>query len=248
MSEEDSKEVRITYETLYEILRREKSKDELQTLDESFFRDVLTYLQDKTNMVQEATGKFDMFSVEERDNTHMQLTNVRRILKELYERREKKIIEMALNKSKTNSDIIDTSNLLAKEHELYNQTVKLLDSFRKEVLLTLFELKTPVITEFKKVPEPTPEPPVPEPKPIPPEPIPEPPALEPESITAEPNPTPESIQPESTKIKVKFLQKVDQFVGKELELYGPFEPETTAILPKEMADILINKGNAVEAE
>ena len=244
MSEEDSKEVRITYETLYEILRREKSKDELQTLDESFFRDVLIYLQDKTKMIQEAAGKFDMFSVEERDTTQMQLTNVRRILKELYERREKKILEMALNKSKTNSNIIDTSNLLAKEHELYNQTVKLLDSFRKEVLLTLFELKTPVITEFKQAPEPIPEPPVPEPEPTPPatkQIPPEPPASEP--VTEQ-----KPIQPESNNIKVKFLQKVDQFVGKELELYGPFEPEATAILPKEMADILINKGNAIEVQ
>ncbi|MBW2985989.1 hypothetical protein KY333_01330 [Candidatus Woesearchaeota archaeon] len=244
MSEEDSKEVKITYETLYEILRREKSKDELQTLDESFFRDVLEYLQDKTKMIQEAVGKFDLFSVEERDNTHMQLTNVRRILKELYERREKKILEMALNKSKTNSNIIDTSNLLAKEHELYNQTVKLLDSFRKDVLLTLFELKTPVITELKKVPEPIPSESKTEPGPMPLESTQKPPESEP---TPTLKPTLE-IKPETNNIKVKFLQKVDQFVDKELELYGPFEPEATAILPKEMADILINKGSAVEAE
>jgi len=239
---EDSKEVKITYETLYEILRREKSKDELQTLDESFFRDVLDYLQDKTKMIQEAAGKFDMFSVEERDNTQIQLNNVRRILKELYERREKKILEMALNKSKTNSNIIDTSNMLAKEHELYNQTVKLLDCFRKDVLFTLLELKTPVISEFKAAP-PTPEPEPPTPEPIPPEPTPEPPTPEPG-----PTPEPEPPTPESDKIKVKFLQKVEQFVGKELELYGPFEPEATAELPKEMADILINKGSAVAAE
>ena len=248
MSGEDSKEVKITYETLYELLRREKSKDELQPLDESFFRDVLEYLQEKNKMIQDATGKLDMFSVEEKDNTQIQLNNVRRILKELYERREKKILDMALNKSKTNSNIIDTSNLLAKEHELYNQTVKMLDCFRKDVLFTLLELKTPVISEFKTAP------PAPEPEPAPPEPIPAPPTPEPSPEPApEPEqtpsrPVPETPIPESNKIKVKFLQKVEQFVGKELELYGPFEPEATAELPKEMADILINKGSAVVAE
>jgi len=229
---EDSKEIKITYETLYEILRREKSKDELQKLDESFFRDVLDYLKEKANIVQEAAGKFDMFSVEERENTQNQLNNVRRILKELYERREKKIIEMALNKSKTNSNIIDTTNLLAKEHELYNETVKTLDGFRKNILLTMLELKPPEIAH-----QPLPEPPTPEPQP--PEPIPETPA---------PKPVPPAPEPASDKLKVKFLQKVEQFVGKELELYGPFEPETTTELPKEIADILVNKGSASVVE
>ncbi|MBW3001585.1 hypothetical protein KY338_00305 [Candidatus Woesearchaeota archaeon] len=228
---EDSKEIRITYETLYEVLRREKSKDELQKLEESFFRDVLEYLQEKTRIVQEAAGKFDMFSVEEKENTQIQLNNVRRILKEIYERREKKIIEMALNKSKTNSNIIDTTNLLAKEHELYNETIKILDGFRKDILLSLLELKAP---EIKQPPEPVPEPPAPEPEPSPPEPVPKP---EPATSSSEP-----------AKVKVKFLQKVEQFVGKELELYGPFEPETTAELPKEIADILVNKGSASIAE
>ena len=222
---EDSKEVKITYETLYEILRREKSKDELQKLDESFFRDVLEYLKEKTQMLQDAAGKFDMFSVEERDNTQIQLHNIKKILKELYERREKKIIEMALNKSKTNSNIIDTSNLLAKEHELYNKTVKTLDSFRKDILFSLLEMKAPVTAEFKDVQPPEPE------------------------QTPSPEKTPEPVpKPDPAFVKVRFLQKVEQFVGKELELYGPFEPETAAELPKEIADILINKGSASIAE
>ena len=223
---------------MYEILRREKSKDELQKLDESFFRDVLDYLKEKASIVQEAAGKFDMFSVEEKESTQNQLNNVRRILKEIYEKREKKIIEMALNKSKTNSNIIDTTNLLAKEHELYNETVSTLDSFRKNILLTLLEMKPPEITHQsppEPKPEPVPEPPTPEPQPPVPKPIPEPPA---------PEPVPPEPEPASDKLKVKFLQKVEQFVGKELELYGPFEPETTAELPKEIADILVNKGSA----
>ena len=250
MSEDSEKEVRITYETLYEILRREKSMDELQKLDESFFRDVLKYLQEKSAMVQEAAGKFDMFSVEERENTQIQLNNVRRILKELYSRREKKIIEMALNKAKTNSSIIDTSNLLAKEHEMYNSLIKTLDLYRKEVLLNLLEMKNPEksavsVQEPESVPaEPPVKPAEPESSPEPTHPVPEP-ALPEKTAPSSSEPIQE---PASDKVKVKFLQKVEQFVGKELELYGPFEPETTAELPKDIADILLNKGSASIAE
>ncbi|MBD3303923.1 hypothetical protein GF343_02165 [Candidatus Woesearchaeota archaeon] len=227
MMGDDSKEIKVTYETLYEVLRREKSKDELQKLDESFFRDVLEYLKEKTRIVQEAAGKFDMFSVEERENTQIQLNNVRRILKEIYERREKKIIDMALNKSKTNSSIIDTTNLLAKEHELYNEAVKLLDTFRKDILLSLLELKSSGVSQPATWQEPSSESPAPEPE------------AEPASSAPETEPS-----AAAGRVNVKFLQKIEQFVGKELELYGPFEPDTTAELPKEIADILINKGSA----
>jgi hypothetical protein len=45
---------------------------------------------------------------------------------------------------------------------------------------------------------------------------------------------------------VKFTQPVEQFVGNELELYGPFQPEQKEQLPAYVADILIEKGSAVE--
>ena len=54
---------------------------------------------------------------------------------------------------------------------------------------------------------------------------------------------------ESRKTKfVKFVQPIEQFVGPELELYGPFEAEARAYLPTQIADILIGEGRAVEIE
>ena len=41
------KEVVITYETLFEILRREKTREELQKLPDNFHNDVGKYLSDK---------------------------------------------------------------------------------------------------------------------------------------------------------------------------------------------------------
>ena len=44
---EEQKEVVVTFETLYDALRREKSRDDLQNLPKSFFTDVLVYLREK---------------------------------------------------------------------------------------------------------------------------------------------------------------------------------------------------------
>ncbi len=43
---------------------------------------------------------------------------------------------------------------------------------------------------------------------------------------------------------VRFISAVPKFVGPELEVYGPFEPEDMASLPKKMANILVKKGRA----
>jgi hypothetical protein len=45
---------------------------------------------------------------------------------------------------------------------------------------------------------------------------------------------------------VRFLDTVDQFVGEELETYGPYNPNDVARLPQTLANILIEQGKAVE--
>ena len=37
----NKKEIKVTYETLYELMRRERNRDELQQLEESFYLDLL---------------------------------------------------------------------------------------------------------------------------------------------------------------------------------------------------------------
>lgn len=253
---EDSKEVRITYETLYEILRREKSTDELQKLDHTFCTDVLSYLRDKTKILADAAGKFDVFSVNERDSTQVQLNNIKRILKELYEKRERKIIDMALNKSRTNSNIIDTANLLDIERPIYNELIKTLDSFRKDILLAMLELRmqeqeckleqarvdNTADAKQAKVDQAESDA-----------------SLQSDIQEAVQANTQASMQIPQTPAqgeaqkenkpavkKIKFIQKVEPFIGPELDTCGPFEPEQTQELPAEIADILLEKGSAVE--
>ena len=99
---ENNKEVNITYETLFEILRREKDKEELQKLSDSFFSDVIAYLEDKNKALKDVT----LQSFADKKKFDEELENIKKILKDLYERREKKIVNLALNISRTKSNLI----------------------------------------------------------------------------------------------------------------------------------------------
>ena len=101
----------ITYEMLYEILREEKTKKEITRLDENFFENVIKYMSEKRNMLESQQKKSSIFTLSESVNTKKQLENVHRILKELYERRENKILQLALFRSRTN-EIVDNSCML----------------------------------------------------------------------------------------------------------------------------------------
>ena len=88
-----------------------------------------------------------MFSYDEKKKVEKQIDNARRIIKEIYERREKKIIDIALIKSRTKSDVMDTSSFLENEKRLFDETVKVLDNFRNEVISNVLSGKNPVKTD-----------------------------------------------------------------------------------------------------
>jgi DNA replication initiation complex subunit (GINS family) len=213
---EVQKEINITYETLFELLRREKNRDDLQELQHSFFKEVIEYLGEKQRVFDQSSHKEDLFSATEREKTATQLANIKKIVRELYERREKKIINMALNKSRTGSSIIDTSKLLGVEKKFFSTVVAALNNYREGILLNVLNLKEPLISE----PEPAKE-------------------------EGESGKEAQKEGEKPTKM-VRFLNPIPKFVGKELEVYGPFEEDDMASLPTEIAKLLIEKGRAEE--
>jgi DNA replication initiation complex subunit (GINS family) len=212
------REITVTYETLFELLRLEKSRAELQTLSPAFFADLANYVREKQEILNRAEQKTDLFALTERDKTRAQLENIRRIIKELWEKRESKILSLAINKSRTGSSIIDTSALLAEEKEFFEQLVALLNQFRGTGLMPLLYGK-PVANQRDTSDNPPAK----------------------DAKLEEPEPKKETVL-------VRFVKSVPQFVGKELEVYGPFEEEDMANLPSEIADVLIKKGRAVAME
>jgi DNA replication factor GINS len=208
------KVINVSYETLFELLRREKNRDELQELDNEFFQGVIDYLTETEAKLDEFKQKTDLQSIDEKSKIDKQFNNIRKIIHEMYDRREKKIIDMAMNKTRTSTNIIDVSNLLTEEKILFDALVDMLDSGRKGILIKLLAHELPKI-EVKK------------------------------EESTETKPTEENKDNEEKENQmVRFVSAVPKFVGPELEVYGPFEAEDIASLPKNIANLLVKKNRA----
>lgn len=209
----EEKQIIITHETLFDIIKREKDRSELQKLDNTFFNDVIDYIKEKKKI----TSNESLFSSDEKKKVQIQIQNIRRLLKDLYDKREKKIIIMALDKSRTKSDVIDISALLKEEKMLFEYLVTLFNKFRSGILYNLLNVSIPAIEkDVENVKE----------------------------KEVDGKIVKDEIEID-TKI-VRFVHAVPKFVGKELEEYGPFEEDDIANLPNEIADVLINKDRVEE--
>ena len=66
----------------------------------------------------------------EKNNQACIAENMRRLIREIYEKRERKIINMALDKSRTKTFLIDTTALLDEEKKMFETFVAAFDKFR----------------------------------------------------------------------------------------------------------------------
>ena len=198
-------DVVITYEILYEILRKEKYRAELQKVDENFYASVIKYLQEKLAILESQAKKNSIFASTELEKTQTQLRNVIKILKELYEKRETKIIQFALFSSRS-QNLQDTSTMLPEEYALYCGLKDMFDTYRKGIINNILENKMP---EIKLV--------------------------EQKDLKTE----------EKTDSKlVLVLNDVPEFVGPDLNVYGPYKVGETQELPFMVAGMLISTGQA----
>lgn len=254
----------ITYETIYEYLRNEKNKDALQGLDSAFFEDVSGYLAEKEQIYKDAAAKSDVFSLQETDKIAQQLRNVRNLISDLYTRREKKIIELAINIVRTRSVVVDASNVHKREKPFLNAVVALLEQYRGEllnVLLTASAVPRPSMSMTTdklppSQPPATPPPtsnPVEQPRPVTsPAQSDSPPSDPSPSSSTSPSSAPTSPGSDATKtsspngngIMVEFLGSVDAFIDAELNEFGPYVSNDRASIPGEIASILIAEGKA----
>src|SRR3989338_1784314 len=197
----------ITYEKLYEVLRLEKYKKELQKIDSDFFTKLIRYLEEKKAILQAQENKDSTFASQSIIKTKRQLENTKMILKELYERREGKIIQMALFNSRTNMKFQETDALLNEELNFYSSLIDLFNNYREDILNNLLQVKLPNIpSNIKK----------------------------------------EEVIQENTNKALKFLHIVPQFIGEDMQTYGPFQPEDVAKIPVKVSEILIKRNMAEE--
>jgi len=133
----EGKEIIITYDTLFDLARRERYRSELQALEKSFFADVIKYLNEKQAILKSQEEKNSVFSETEAEKTRTQIVNAKKILKDLYDRREAKILQAALFHSRDGSKPQDFTGMLPDEVHLLEALEKTLVKFRHEILHSL---------------------------------------------------------------------------------------------------------------
>ncbi len=214
-------EIKLTLEVLYDILRNEKKREDLQKLEASFYIDVVSYLQEKKTLLENKKSDTNLFAAGEKEKLEYELRSIRRILREIFEKREKKIIDIALNRSRTGSDIIDTSSMLFEEKNFYERILHILEGHRQGVLQRLVNAQVPHFEESSGVFTPL----LPNPKPA-------------QAYTSEEEQDP------SEKKKVRFIHPTPSFVWKDLKVYGPYDIGDTIDIFPEVADLLVRKKRA----
>jgi DNA replication initiation complex subunit (GINS family) len=246
-------EVKITYETLFDLLRREKSRNELQALDASFYQDVVAYLKEKKATLRTEDHTL-LFSRSEQEKIKIQIHNIQKILRELYEIREKKVINLSVNKVRTESNLIDTSALLPEEISLFNDTCTLLSKYKSGVLSKILSFELPIIdhsfspqsfiqpytsslntsTNDSTNEENAMSTPAESYS-----------AREKEKETifdSRPAYQNTSIEQKSKNNKVRILNDLPKFMGQDKNIYGPFNKGEEVYLPEDVTRILLKKG------
>jgi len=198
----------ITYENLYEILRKEKYRPELQKVEETFYSDVVKYLKEKTAILESQSKKESIFASES-EKTQTQLKNVQKILKELYEKRENKIIQVAIFGSRT-PDPPDRAHMLPIELVFYKDIKTLLDKYREGVLLRILQNNAP---ELSNLPE----------------------LKEQKDL---------KIEEKTNTLNILTTVEIPEFVGPDLEVYGPYKTNESLALPEKIANLLIQTNQA----
>lgn len=212
----------ITYEALFDILRRERNREELQKLQATFYAEALGYLAEKQELLTQLGSTEQYAATAEAEKARIQFHNVKKILKELYDRREKKIVTLVVNAVKTGTQLADKSTLLPEEAPLYEELTLLLRRHRREVLDAVLRQAAP----FGGATLPVPQQEKDEHKPT--------------------LPRQEAKKTPAEGSKIRFLKSVPRFSGGGEEVYGPYNPGQEAKLPERIAAVLVKKGRAEE--
>lgn len=119
----------ITYNDLYEALRKERYGEQLQPLMKDFVKEVANYLKEREQLIGQEK---DMFS-EDLQKNKKQLENAIAIFKELMLRRKKKLLELSFVSAETGISKRDFDNLLHFEKETFEKIMKAINEGDKQM-------------------------------------------------------------------------------------------------------------------
>lgn len=224
----------LTFSELRKVQKSEKRQDELTELEDNFFRQVSEYLANKQELGEDR-----------------EYNNAKRVFDKIISLREKKIYRQAQIAVKTDLNA-GNLNLLPSEQELFREIkndfkqhrgriedriettdVQKVDTGVQEPSTTAEETTEPVEDENSVEETPSED--------------------NKEDMAEDENEDSEEVEDNSSEVEegyelVKIKSEVPEFMGTDLEPYGPFEEGEEAAIPEENAEILVNRGNAEVVE
>jgi DNA replication initiation complex subunit (GINS family) len=125
----------MTYNDLYEILRKEKYSETLQQLPKNFIIELSEFLNDKK---LESSKENDLYS-DSLLKSKKQLENAIALFKELILRRKKKMLNLVFVAAETGIMKRDYDNMLIFEKDIFDKLVKAFEDGDKQLSRTMSE-------------------------------------------------------------------------------------------------------------
>ncbi len=120
----------ITYNDIYETLRKEKYTEQLQPIPKNFISEFASYLKEKKKI---ATKEDDSLFSDAITKSKKQFENAIVIFKELLLRRKKKILNLSFIAAETGISKKDFENMLSFEKILFDKIMSAIEASDKEV-------------------------------------------------------------------------------------------------------------------
>jgi hypothetical protein len=118
----------ITFNDIYEALRKEKYSENLQILPKKFLQEVEEYFSEKRDFLSKEEDMFSDIAIKNKKK----LENAIVSFKDLLRLRKRKILNLAFVASEVGISKKDFENLLAFEKELFEEVVKVLEKAEAE--------------------------------------------------------------------------------------------------------------------
>ncbi len=247
----------VTYETFRKFQRKERDSENLQELPEDFFQSCAEWLKRKAKAYEETKDLMIQREIE----------NVLGIIKDILDRRERKLLLLAMHTVRSNAV---PKNLHPYEEKYFDSVVENLKKMREEILEAIkgeaeqkeAEGKSPKVQEQEKteveetqeskeekesveVQKPEEEPKKEE-------------NLQEKSEISEKEKLPETKQEKSVKPEevlpkiveppgyklIRITAEIPKFLGTDGKAYGPFKPNDMVTLEEEIAKLVVERGKA----
>ncbi|MEM5879414.1 MAG: hypothetical protein QXU74_02900 [Candidatus Aenigmatarchaeota archaeon] len=116
----------ITFELIRKIQREEERSPKLSKLPENFYSNVKNYLQQKRKILEKMEDR----------KASIELKNIERLVEDIFNRRERKIVTQAINSARIGLTI---ENLTDEERDFFNRVKEIIKERREKVLKELVE-------------------------------------------------------------------------------------------------------------